>query len=376
MDTIGICTYYNNYNYGSYLQSYALQSVLEGMGYHAVLIDFNDLSQPWNKRLHYKTILSRLKCILLNPKLIFETLRVRKIKKEQISCSEEQRKKFNKFSKEKLNFYIGDFTQSNIKAFIVGSDQVWKLTLPGLHYVFFLRFTIKRKRISYAASIGTNIIPFYNKKLLNKYLDGFNSISVRESKSVKLLSDLNPGLNVVHVLDPVLLIGKSFWANIVPKIDISEYIILYFLDPVEQNIDLIERIISQNHAHQIVLINSGFEINLNCNVQILNPSPLEFVGLIMNSRAVLTDSFHGTAFSILFGKEFYTFPRNYKIYSGQSDRLISILEMFSCQDRYVTEFFNFQRIRPLSMSSIDEIIYKEMEKSINYLKDSISKSSN
>ena len=373
MEKIGICTYYNNYNYGSYLQSYALLKTIEKLGYEAYLIDFNDLSKEWNRLLHKRTIISRLKCLLINPQLLFSTFRARKIKQEQTVCSEEQSQKFDRFAKENLRFFRDDYTLAEFKAFIVGSDQVWKLSLPGLHYVFFLRFTSKSKRISYAASIGTDEIPSFNRRLLRKYLNGFNSISVREVKSVKLLTELDSNLVIQNVLDPVLLAGKEFWKNDIPKLNISGYILLYFLDSFDNNIDQVNDIISQYPNSQILLVNTGITTPYIHDCQIINPSPLEFVSLIVNSKAILTDSFHGTAFSILFSKEFYTFPRCYKIYSGQQYRLASILGMFSCSDRYMERCTVLSDIKPLDEVKIQLVLERERNQSWDYLINAIGK---
>lgn len=70
MEKIGICTFYNNNNYGSYLQTFALEAVIGSMGYNAYLIDFNDYTKPWNRQLRNKTIFSRIKCILISPSTI------------------------------------------------------------------------------------------------------------------------------------------------------------------------------------------------------------------------------------------------------------------------------------------------------------------
>ena len=75
MEKIGICTFYNNNNYGSYLQTFALEAVIGSMGYNAYLIDFNDYTKPWNRQLRNKTIFSRIKCILFHPQLLVEALK-------------------------------------------------------------------------------------------------------------------------------------------------------------------------------------------------------------------------------------------------------------------------------------------------------------
>lgn len=140
MEKIGICTFYNNNNYGSYLQTFALEAVIGSMGYNAYLIDFNDYTKPWNRQLRNKTIFSRIKCILFHPQLLVEALKAKIVSKQSTKCSTALIRKFKDFLAENLNRYEGNYVKDNFKAFVVGSDQVWKVSLPGLHSVFFLRF--------------------------------------------------------------------------------------------------------------------------------------------------------------------------------------------------------------------------------------------
>lgn len=211
MEKIGICTFYNNNNYGSYLQTFALEAVIGSMGYNAYLIDFNDYTKPWNRQLRNKTIFSRIKCILFHPQLLVEALKAKIVSKQSTKCSTALIRKFKDFLAENLNRYEGNYVKDNFKAFVVGSDQVWKVSLPGLHSVFFLRFCPPAKRISYAASLGGDSIPPYNAKLCYRYLKEFKAISVREDSAVTLLEGLGPDIHPTHVLDPVLLVGKDFW---------------------------------------------------------------------------------------------------------------------------------------------------------------------
>ena len=175
MEKIGICTFYNNNNYGSYLQTFALEAVIGSMGYNAYLIDFNDYTKPWNRQLRNKTIFSRIKCILFHPQLLVEALKAKIVSKQSTKCSTALIRKFKDFLAENLNRYEGNYVKDNFKAFVVGSDKVWKVSLPGLHSVFFLRFCPPAKRISYAASLGGDSIPPYIAKLCYRYLKEFKT---------------------------------------------------------------------------------------------------------------------------------------------------------------------------------------------------------
>ena len=94
MEKIGICTFYNNNNYGSYLQTFALEAVIGSMGYNAYLIDFNDYTKPWNRQLRNKTIFSRIKCILFHPQLLVEALKAKIVSKQSTKCSTALIRKF------------------------------------------------------------------------------------------------------------------------------------------------------------------------------------------------------------------------------------------------------------------------------------------
>ncbi|WP_308666676.1 polysaccharide pyruvyl transferase family protein [uncultured Alistipes sp.] len=372
MEKIGICTFYNNNNYGSYLQTFALEAVIGSMGYNAYLIDFNDYTKPWNRQLRNKTIFSRIKCILFHPQLLVEALKAKIVSKQSTKCSTALIRKFKDFLAESLNRYEGNYVKDNFKAFVVGSDQVWKVSLPGLHSVFFLRFCPPAKRISYAASLGGDSIPPYNAKLCYRYLKEFKAISVREDSAVTLLEGLGPDIHPTHVLDPVLLVGKDFWKRYITPHTDPQYLLMYFLDSVSEHEDIILAAIAKYPTHKIRMITTGVQINSIENIEYIEPSPLEFVSLIHNAEFVLTDSFHGSAFSILFDKEFIVLPRNYKVFSGQSARIFSLLAMFECRDRYVTAAAQVSEIRSINRQKTEAILHKMQRTSTSFLAKAIN----
>ena len=374
---IGIFTFYNNYNYGSYLQAFALRSKICGMGYDAYVIDFTDYSKKWNNRLRYKTILNRLLCSIKRPSLFVEAINAKKVGIQSTLCDDEMRRQFDAFSDEHLRLYKDDYTAEGIfSAFVVGSDQVWKMTLPGLHYVLFLRFAKPIQRISYAASLGGSIVPSYNRSMLKKYVKSFSSVSVREDSSVKMLAELDSSIQPEFVLDPVLLVGKEFWdeqLSICPK-EHDNYVLLYFLDNISHDRDIFYEVIKQYAKTNILMVNTGIPVPANISAQIVTPGPIEFVNLIKNAKAVLTDSFHGSAFSVLYNKDFYTFPRNYKMYSGQKDRLYSLLKLFDCQDRYMDGTASVPDVRALNDNLITSKMTEMQISSKCYLQEAINKS--
>ena len=251
-------------------------------------------------------------------------------------------------------------------------QEVWKVSLPGLHSVFFLRFCPPAKRISYAASLGGDSIPPYNAKLCYRYLKEFKAISVREDSAVTLLEGLGPDIHPTHVLDPVLLVGKDFWKRYITPHTDPQYLLMYFLDSVSEHEDIILAAIAKYPTHKIRMITTGVQINSIENIEYIEPSPLEFVSLIHNAEFVLTDSFHGSAFSILFDKEFIVLPRNYKVFSGQSARIFSLLAMFECRDRYVTAAAQVSEIRSINGQKTEAILHKMQRTSTSFLAKAIN----
>ena len=333
--TLGIITFYTNYNYGSSLQAYALSHYLENKGYETFIVDYVDLSNPINRKLRRRTYFNRILCGISHPQIIKEMLKGKRIANRSIERSDLIRKIYREFNENYLNVFSGDYL--NFDAFICGSDQVWKLSAPGLHEIFFLRFTNNKKRISYAASLGVQEIPFYNRKKLKKYLRDFKAISVREDDA-KILLEREIKTPVTQVLDPVLLVKSTFWDKVVSEKMIPEkpYIVCYFLDSFEEYLESILDIKERFDA-ELLLIDSGINLESEINEQfeVVQPTPFEFLGLIKKSKAIITDSFHGTAFSIVFHKNFWTIPRRYRVYSGQKSRLQSLFRLTKLNERYV-----------------------------------------
>ena len=371
MKEIGICTFYNNNNYGSYLQAFALKSFLLQKGYSAHIIDFSDYTKPWNKKLRNKTIYSRIKCILSTPQLLVETIKAKLVSTQSTNCTDEQLEKFHAFSEKYLSPYSGNFVKENFSHFIVGSDQVWKVSMPGLHQIFFLRFCPPSKRISYAASLGTDTIPAYNRKELYNYLKEFKAISVREKVSVSLLNQLESGIHSTLVLDPVLLVGESFWKTYIKPVKINKFIFLYFLDSVPEYEIQIVSLLEQYENCKLIMVDTGIRFAKLTNVEYIKPDPLEFVSYIYASTAVVTDSFHGTAFSLLLNREFFVFPSNYKIYPGQCARIYSVLELFDCKDRLIHPTTDKKDITQLNWSRVNDIMAQMRDVSSTFLTKSI-----
>lgn len=334
MKKIGVVTFFSNYNYGSSLQAYSLCSYINNMGYECHIIDYLDYDNPINVKLHIKTYMNRLFGMVCHPSIAIETLKGKKKAIDSINRDKTITDMYDQFNNDFLKPYKGNYL--DFDAFVCGSDQVWKLTSPGLHEVFFLRFVGSNKRIAYAVSLGTDEIPKYNKRRFKKYISEFKAISVREDDSKKLLkNELN--IDTVQVLDPVLLVGDKFWEEIIRNMPSYQknYLVCYFLDDYS---DQIEFILGKAESLEcdIIIIESDIIVPeaIKQKATSIKPTPFEFVKLIHDSKGIFTDSFHGMAFSILFNKLFWGIPRKYKVYAGQRNRIDSLLRLTDLCSRY------------------------------------------
>ena len=348
-----------------------MKSYLNQIGVDANIIDYTDMSNSVNVKMKKRTYINRLLTGIKHPTVIPEMLKGKRVAINSINRDENVREIFDSFNKKYLGIYNGDYSIFDL--FITGSDQVWKLTAPGLHEIFFLRFAEKDKRVSYAASVGTNSIPEYNKKRFGRYISEFKAVSVREDDA-QLMINKAYGVSVTHVLDPVLLVGEEFWIKQIKNFSVKdeEYLFCYFLDDFSNKVNLIKRI-SKELDCRILIIKSDTSIpdELKIEAECLQPTPLEFVSLLYNSKGVITDSFHGTAFAILFKKLFWTVPRNYLVYSGQKSRLESVLRIVDLVDRYIigeNPDINYS----INVDKIDERLEEKRRVSEAYLQNAIS----
>ena len=196
-------------------------------------------------------------------------------------------------------------------------------------------------------------------------MQSFAYISVREKSGQELLKR-ELGLDIPQVLDPVLMVGKNYWQNKIRKIEPliqGKYILCYFLNNSTCG-EAVAIKLSKKTGYRIVCIvtgNKSTSIGDNCY-----PTPLEFVKLIDEAEYVVTDSFHGVAFSILMNTNFYVVKREYMVEDGQQTRIDSILNIVGLEETLVKSSFDFHK-DIICFKKINLILEKEQEISRKYL---------
>lgn len=263
--------------------------------------------------------------------------------------------------------------------YVVGSDVIWKpaRVISKIESdAYFLNFTegLPCKRIAYAASIGTNdndvLHPLQSnmKKMVRK----FDSISLRENTSISFISSLY-GKSVIWCIDPTMLFDANFYNKLLIENNHSvshiayDYIYIYVLGDNKQAYLMANKL---SHIWNIPVIcdapSPQLIEQLALNVQ--NDGPLDFLNRIKNAKVVITDSFHGTVFSIIFHKDFYTFSRG-KI----SIRMQDLLEKLCLTNRYVdSESLALQQFKPVEYNDVDNIVNNWRKESVKFLNDALS----
>ena len=381
---VGVCIKYYHENYGGVVQCFAFTEFLKNNGVEFQLIKYNKKNGLKGIIKNLPRIFNR---ILLKDKYEqFKKIIGLKRNKDYKANYLIRMNTIHNFQKHyftnilEVNSYQ-ELSKIAVKfdSFISGSDQLW--SPAGLPTNFFnLMFVPDQiKKVSYASSFGVSNIPWYQKTRTKKFLLRFDNISVREEQGAKIINELIHK-KVDIVVDPVFLLTKNEWELILgDKLIMSDsYIFAYFLGDNEihrqEVIDFAKRkkikIVTMPHLDQYIKKDEHFG-----DVQLYDVDPFDFLRLIRNANYICTDSFHGTAFSILFNKQFIVFDR-YKKNSttSKNSRIESICNMLDLTWRR----FNGNNINILDekidYQDVNEKLDKLTSKSKKYLLDSLNRS--
>lgn len=346
MKKVAIVSCYFKKNYGSMLQAYATQKVLDELKIENETINIEEnIDFKKGKREFYKSQLFNFGFI--KSKLGMIKLKIdKKINKKLKNNLQIRDKEFEKF-KEKFNLTKAYKTYSemnkdcneNYSDVIVGSDQLW-LPVNVIADYYTLNWVPENvNKISYATSFGISTIPEKYHEKYHKFLSRINHISVREKNGCELVKTLS-NRDATLVCDPTLLLNKEEWEEIQPKskkID-GDYIFCYFLGKNIDHRKFVERlkektgykIVSINHCDEYVKYSDKYADEIPYDVD-----PGDFVNLIKNAKYVCTDSFHGTVFSLINQVEFFTFERfsNKNKKTSTNSRIYSLLDLVDLRDR-------------------------------------------
>lgn len=298
---VGIVTFSFALNYGSLLQCYALQETINNMGHEAYIVDLKE-----NNKESYLSMKARFRGLVVTVASTFEFIPIIKDRNNKVRKFQEFRNLFN------LTDECDDISDlqkiaNKLDVLIVGSDQVWNPHLQDFTYLFMLPVS-GVKRIGYSISMGKA-----QEKDIEKYksdISGFDAISVRERQIKEPIERLY-GREVYVTVDPTFLLGADKWKHFMENAEVnvnSPYLLCFlfgknkeyntakykFVDAVAKEMGL--KIIYLNHGYN----RRSFLKNSYCDCGIE-----DFIKLFRDASLIITDSFHGTVFSIIFQKDFY-----------------------------------------------------------------------
>lgn len=348
---------YENINYGALLQYYALEKALDKCGIKAYWLRYC----PNSKGLKYE--IKRYLKRFLN----------RYTTKKYEECLYRFLEFLNCYCRLSSRIYWNDDDLYHdlpiADYYITGSDQVWGGTLAA-NYLEFV--PDESPKISYAASFGKTMITDEHKKIIKPWLERFCSVSVREDSGVEICKSL--GVEAWLVLDPTLLIDSSDYPThaLVSTPDIY----CYFL-----NFRNLEEDLYWNRFVEFST-KKGFTIEVACTEKTYTyfdedvrslPSPKEWLSKYANAKYIITNTFHGTVFAIIFHKKFLVLKQNGES-AKQNGRMESLLKMLNLENRFFDDHRDLteQIDSPIRWEKVDSIILKERDVSFQYIKNALA----
>lgn len=394
MKKIGLVTVTYVNNFGSHLQSFALQQVIKSLGFETEIINSKGLNKEINKRRFYY-LLSRWYDIV-ELKSYFRRIKVMvalKFDKKFRRLIQERNEIFNSFAKTEYTFSPivnswGEMTNMCAERYstvIIGSDQNWRpANIAGGYYT--IEYVPEQvNKVAYSTSFGiSRVIPAQNERA-KYFLGRINHISVREDTGQKIIKDLL-GISVPVVCDPTILVRKEDWRKYVKlkkQTDLDDvtnipYILCYFLGENKEHRDFAKRLKIKTGL-KIVSIMMGegryyYENKDSYDIGKIAIGPLDFVDLIDKAQYICTDSFHGCAFSLIFQKQFYAF---YKTKQGTkmsvNSRLDSMLGWAGVSHRIIKGHVEItdELLQPINYIEVSNKIEYKREMSMSFLKKSL-----
>ena len=308
---IGIMTFHRAVNYGAVLQAYALQKKLETYGNKVEIIDYR-CSKIEEEISPFDGFRKNIGTVNSIKKMIFRTIK---------------NMKFADFYRHYLSLSSPCYNELDLKkntskynVLITGSDQVWNFGCSGSDKAYFLDFANNAKKYSYAASFGYDKLPEADPFDYKNLLEDFSGISVRENTAVSIVNEKS-GKDAMVTLDPTLLLDLDDWKSLVSKErPIKEkYLFIYYIREPKDLLKYAEKV-AKEKGLKIINAKKSKEFLMKC-------SPSDFLSWIYYSECFVTNSFHGTVFSILFHKKFAIELDNGKSINNRSKELMALLDV-------------------------------------------------
>ena len=379
---VGLCLAFSGNNYGALLQSYATQYIIEKLGCHTEIIDY---TRGKKNKYHFSPEAFIYLCIRKVASKIYEKTDKPEIldelhqknKQGRLIASENFR---NRRLKNIVKIHGYEALQEHATrydAVVIGSDQMWPPDVAFSNYLS-LRFAPKGvRRISYATSTGVSEYPWYVKRQAKQFLKEIDFLSVREKAGYEIIKKIS-GLEAEIVADPAYLLTEDEWLALIPNEEVTKkgYVFSFFLGD-NPEMKRLCREYADSHNLRVVSILSN-EVNVDdswySDEMLISKSPEEFINLIRNAECVITDSFHGFAFSVINRKEVYVSYRVKKRVKSRNQRIDNIVNKFHLNERLIADpkTYVFDK-PPIDYNAVSSLVSDFRDYSISYLRSALSK---
>ena len=357
MKKFGIMTFHFSDNYGAVLQCYALRTAINSIpDCTAEIINYN----PGRKYAWYTDD-------ILQKKYLEKLDKYYRFNRDDNGITEEQ---FNN---------IAELEQEKYDGFIVGSDQVWNTAFSFFNTAYLLDFADSNKRkIAYAASVGLAVeSPRLKRDVFEKNIPQFDYLSVREKTHKDFIGSFTDK-NVEAVLDPTMLLESHNYDELIKDVEMEkstevegDYIFFYYLKHDNKTplacsfVNMLSRKYNLKVVH--FYVDMPEHVFKNEDKSFYFDGPKEFLWYIKHAKIVVTNSFHGTVFSILYHKPFYTY-----IVKSMESRVVDLLSTLDVSDRIIRGYKPLGEVTfDIDFESVEKKLAKEREKSLRFLREAL-----
>ena len=346
---VALAINYDYHDYGGMLQAFATQRFLEKQGIESNAINFDNIKGDISRR-KWKYFLSNIMdfSIVKEKSRLIEKKIMQKTNARLKAQMAERDNAFDKFCTSHFKVSrpfaswedMAKASQMEYDAVIVGSDQLWLPSNVMADYYTLNWVPRNVKKIAYATSFGIGNIPQKYKEMYRQYLIRIDYLSARETSGQEIISELTDR-SVPLVNDPALLLDANGWDEVIKDKPIinDKYIFCYFMGDNPEQRDFVKRLAKEKGLKIVALLHLDQFIETDEHYADYTPwniSPADFVNLVKYAEYVCTDSFHGTVFSIIYSRNFFTFKRfNKKASLSTNTRITSLLTRVGLMDRLV-----------------------------------------
>ncbi|MBU5434324.1 polysaccharide pyruvyl transferase family protein [Pseudoflavonifractor sp. MSJ-37] len=361
----GLITFHFAHHYGAQLQAYATMRAIQGLGHECEIIDFRlphttRTNELFKKSRSVRAMASDAHTALHYPAFKARYDRFNAFVAEQMVLSPRQYTSFRQLKEDPPAYDV----------YVAGSDQIWNPNIfadKQFEPAFLLDFVRQGRKIAYAPSLGTPVLPPPYDAQFKGYLASFDALSAREKRGQVLIREV-AGRDARVVLDPTLLLTAEQWGELaLPPKEQGPYILCYFVsDPGE--VAPYAQALSERTGWPIVQLAGARRKIPGAKELVFDAGPREFLGLFQHAACVCTNSFHGSVFSLQFDRPFFTSMSPKERADPTWSRIYSLLSRLGCADRIVGLDSTAPVDAPMDYAAIHARLAEARSDSLAYLK--------